>query len=144
MYKKLFKFYEIALENKFFLYTYLLFFFTSPHIKFLNLKLNIFDTGLYVSNLYQIYNIENLNGLFIGHAQIILYFFSFLFFLTDKYVVNLLLIIQSLCLISPIFFCKRNKKKFLYLIFFPLWYINYNGFHIDSLVVPFIYLYLTH
>ena len=109
MYKKLFNFYEIASESKFFLYIYLLFFFTSPHIKFLNLKLNIFDTGLYVSNLYQIYNIENLNGLFIGHAQIILYFFSFIFFLTDKYVVNLLVISESLSLIRPILICERNK-----------------------------------
>lgn len=143
MYKQLNKIYEIITHNKYFLYAYISIFFVTPQIKFLNLKLNIFDTGLYVSNLYSIFNIENLNGIFLGHAQLILFPLSYIFLLTEKYVINFLLILQSLCLISPIFFFKENKKKFLYLIFFPNWYINYNGFHIDCLIIPFIYFYMV-
>ena len=132
------KFYRILV------YIYLLIFFVSPQIKFLNLKLNIFDTGLYTSNLFSIYHLNNLEGLISGHFQPLLYLISNLFFFTDKYVINILLLIQSFVLISPIFIGKKeNKIKLLYLISFPVWYINFNGFHIDTLVIPLLYLCLT-
>lgn len=143
MLKKIDNLSNLLLNSKYFTYSYLLFFFIAPHLKFLNLRLNIFDTGLYTSNLYSIFKIENINGLFIGHAQLILYPISFIFLFTEKYAINFLLILQSLCLISPIFFLKKNSEKVIYLIFFPIWYINFNGFHIDSLIVPIIFLYLS-
>ncbi len=138
------KFYEKFLINKFFFYFFLFFFFLSPHLKFLNLELNIFDTGLYASNLYSIHHLNNFNGIFIGHFQPILILLSKIHFITDKYSINILLFLQSVCLISPIFFLKNSLKlKLIYLLSFPVWYINFNGFHTDSLIIPFLYLALT-
>lgn len=141
---KLDKIINQIIVNKFFLYFFIIIFILSPQIKFLNLSLNIFDTGLYASNLYSIHYFNNLNGIFMGHFQPILLILSKIYLFTDKFSINALILLQSLCLISPVFFYKNSDKlKLVYLISFPLWYINYNGFHTDVFIVPLLFLLLN-
>lgn len=144
MISKLDKIINKIIVNKYFIFTFIVIFILSPQVKFLNLSLNIFDTGLYASNLYSIHYFNNLNGIFIGHFQPILLVLSKIHLLTDKFLINFLILLQSLCLISPIFFYKSSDKlKLVYLISFPLWYINYNGFHTDVFVVPLLFMLLS-
>ena len=144
MISKLDKIINKIIVNKYFIFTFIVIFILSPQVKFLNLSLNIFDTGLYASNLYSIHYFNNLNGIFMGHFQPILLILSKIYIFTDKFSINALILLQSLCLISPVFFYKNSDKlKLVYLISFPLWYINYNGFHTDVFIVPLLFLLLN-
>ena len=63
-------------HKKYLAYIYVFLFLLLPQLKILNLKINIFDTGVYLVNLYNIIENKNYYGLINGHFQPILLLLS--------------------------------------------------------------------
>ena len=124
-------------KNNIIIFFFILLFFVFPQLKILNLKINVFDTGIYLSNLSNMIHHQNYTGIYNGHFQPCLYIISKILKLNFNYADNILLFLQSLFLVSPILFLKQVSCKltFFYIIFLPMWLINLNGFHVDSLIV---------
>jgi|LakMenEpi03Aug12_release.lakeMendotaPanAssembly.Ray.scaffolds.fasta_scaffold48810_1 hypothetical protein len=133
-----------SFEFKYFAYIYIFLFLLLPQLKILNLKINIFDTGVYLVNLYNMVENNNYFGILNGHFQPVLFFVSLILRLNFTYADHIILLLQSTILLIPFIFLKykKNENAYLYLFFFPLWLINLNGFHTDSFIYPLFFLYL--
>lgn len=131
-------------ELKYYTYIYIFIFLLLPQLKILNLKINIFDTGIYLINLFNIIENDNYFGLINGHFQPILLFVSLILRLNFNYADHIILLLQSIILLLPYIFLKfkKDKNSFLYLFYFPVWLVNLNGFHTDAFIYPLFFLYL--
>ena len=108
-----------------------------PQVQILNLKINVFDTGVFLSSIFNIINNNNYSVIYDGHLQLCLLPISFLIKFYPTNADHLLLLIHSFSIILPsIYLFKINPQYSLaYIIFFPIWFINMNGFHTDAFVL---------
>ena len=125
---------------------YLLFiiiFILSPLIRYHSLNSRIADFGFYLIELNAIANGDYWRA-FHDHINIISIFFSFFQKIFKSNFSYILLFIQSLCLLTPLFFYKKFHIKYLffYLLFPPIWYINLNDFHYETLAFPILLILL--
>ena len=131
-------------KAKFFTNIFILLFLLLPQLQILNLKINIFDTGVYLLNLYNIIENDNYYGLINGHLQPILYLISLILRINFNFSDHILLLLQSIVLLLPylILNLREDENSYLYLYFFPIWLVNLNGFHVDCFIYPLLFLYL--
>jgi Predicted membrane protein (DUF2079) len=131
-------------KANFFNHIFILLFLLLPQLQILNLRINIFDTGIYLVNLYNIIENNNYYGLVNGHFQPILYLISLILRINFNFADHIILLLQSIVLLLPylILNLKENKNSYLYLYFFPIWLVNLNGFHVDCFIYPLLFLYL--
>jgi hypothetical protein len=131
-------------NKKYLAYFYVVLFLLLPQLKILNLKINIFDTGIYLVNLYNIIENKNYYGLINGHFQPILLLLSLILRINFSFGDHIILLLQSIILLIPFIFLeiKKNENSYLYLFFFPIWLVNLNGFHTDAFIYPLFFFYL--
>lgn len=117
-----------------------------PLIKYFNWQSNYADFGIFENIIYN-FSKGLFTVVFDGHFSPVYSIFGSLLFVLNifsiEYLVSYIaLLIQSLCILSPALFFFYKKKYFLaniYLLFPPIWFLNYNDFHIDTLVIPILF-----
>jgi len=125
---------ELIKKNKifFFLFT---FFSLTNFGKYYFLQTNFYDFGLFLNDLYKIYNGE-LENLIFPYISIFKFFFSKIFWISKEYTPYILISIKSLILASPILIFKQREERIIYAIFLPLHYFSFFNYNLDYLFVP--------
>jgi len=114
--------------------TVLLFIFLQ--LRFYNLGSNHFDTGVELHDTYKIFKGE-IYDIFRGHFKIIKLPLSQVFQLNDIYFISIFFfVLQTLCILSPLFFLCERKIKILYLMNPITWNFLLGDFHYDYFLIP--------
>ena len=108
--------------------------------KFFNYNYNHFDTGIELHDTYRIF-LGDINHIFHGHVKLIKLVFVPLFFFGNIYIISFIyFIIQTLCILSPLYFLTNQYLRILF-IFNPLtWIFLMGDFHYDYLLIPLFFL----
>ena len=104
------------------------------------------DLGSTVETLYQVAIYKDYYRIFHGHFQPFILIFSIPFFIFKPIIATyIILIIQNILLLSPILIILRRynfKYSIMYLLNPYIYYISFNSFNIDCLIIPFISYFL--
>lgn len=115
-------------------------------VKYLALHSTISGLGLTLSTLYSIHNTGQWWLAFTGQARPLLLVFSGVYRLApDQAAPFVLLIIQALFLALPAFWAARRYgglAALAYGLYFPIWTNALNGFHLDHLLIPLLFIFL--
>jgi hypothetical protein len=105
-------------------------------LRFYNLGSNHFDTGVELHDTYKIFKGE-IYDIFRGHFKIIKLPLSQVFQLNDIYFISIFFfVLQTLCILSPLFFLCERKIKILYLMNPITWNFLLGDFHYDYFLIP--------
>lgn len=128
----MFFFLKKKIKNNFFLSLIIFIFLLSPQIKLFNSNATYFDLKIYLNNIDKadLFNLET----FRGHFEPILIFFKLLFEIDifSKFRGFILILLQSICLLYPLFLLNKNYK-FLYILNPFIWNLNIFDFHSESI-----------
>lgn len=109
-------------------------------LRFYNLSSNHYDTGVELHDTYKIFKGET-HDLFRGHFKIIKLPLSQIFQFKDIYFISIFFfILQTLTILSPLFFISERKVKLLYLINPITWNFLLGDFHYDYFIIPLFFL----
>jgi len=114
--------------------------------KYLALHSTVSGLGLTLSSLYSIHNTGHWWLAFTGHARPLLLVFAGVYRLVpDQAAPFVLLILQALLLALPAFLAARRYgglAALAYGLYFPVWTNALNGFHLDHLLIPMLFVFL--
>ena len=109
-------------------------------LRFYNLSSNHYDTGVELHDTYKIFKGET-HDLFRGHFKIIKLPLSQIFQLNNIYFISIsFFVLQTLSILSPLFFIGEQKIKALYLINPITWNFLLGDFHYDYFLIPIFFL----
>jgi hypothetical protein len=113
---------------------------TFLQLRFYNLGSNHFDTGVELHDTYKIFKGE-IYDIFRGHLKIMKLPLSQIFQLNDIYFISIFFfLLQTLSILSPLFFLDEKEIKILYLFNPITWNFLLGDFHYDYLLIPLFFL----
>lgn len=127
-----------------FLLILIILFISFPLLRYYSLNARVADFGFYLVELNAISKGEYWRA-FHDHINLISILYSLFQIIFKSNFPFVLLLVQSLCLLSPLYIYRRFHIKYLlfYVLFPPIWYINLNDFHYETLAFPLLLLLLN-
>ena len=121
-------------------------FMAMPISKYLFNNSNYADFGIFENSIYKI-TTGNSSIFLDGHFSPIFFLFSailsfFQILSIDFFFSYFLILFQSFIILTPaiyFYFKRENLLTFVYLLCPPIWFLNFNDFHIDVLIIPIIF-----
>ena len=108
--------------------------------RFYNFNANHFDTGVELHDTFRIF-VNDYNNFFQGHFKIIKILLAKIFYFENIYLVSLIFfIIQTFCILSPLFFISDFKIRLMYIANPITWNFLLGDFHYDFFLIPFYFI----
>ena len=116
-------------------------------LKYLALHSTVFDLGVFLSNLYSLHAAGQWWRAFLGHAQPLLPLYAQAYRLApDQAAPLLLLTLQAFALALPALWAYRRHgllAALAYALYFPVWTNALFDFHLDHLLIPILFAFLS-